>query len=292
MLYDIRMEIAYTYQSPAGSGRQLLRLMPADLPDLQRLIAGSLTIEPEPSERLFRQDFFGNQTVEVALAGPLHASRFAVSARVERQVAGRLLDMSPDLDGLARDLAGLATLSLDSPHHFLGNSPRIVLHPEMSAYARRATSGAGTVCEAVRRLGQAIHADFTFDAEATDVDTPAIAAFERRKGVCQDFTHIMISCLRGIGIPAGYVSGFLRTVPPVGQPRLEGADAMHAWVRAWCGPEMGWIEYDPTNALEIGGDHVVIARGRDYSDVAPVRGVLRLSGEQRTGQKVDVIPIG
>ena len=122
------------------------------------------------------------------------------------------------------------------------------------------------------------------------VDTPAIDAFERRHGVCQDFSHIMIACLRSIGIPAGYVSGFLRTIPPEGQQRLEGADAMHAWVRAWCGIESGWIEYDPTNALRVGQDHIVVARGRDYGDTAPVKGVLRTAGTQTTGHKVDVIP--
>jgi transglutaminase-like putative cysteine protease len=101
----------------------------------------------------------------------------------------------------------------------------------------------------------------------------------------------MIACLRGVGVPAGYVSGFLRTNPPPGKPRLEGADAMHAWVRAWCGWESGWVEYDPTNALVVGADHVEIARGRDYGDVAPVVGVLRSAGSQTTEQAVDVLPV-
>ena len=102
---------------------------------------------------------------------------------------------------------------------------------------------------------------------------------------------MMIACLRGIGVPAGYVSGFLRTNPPPGQPRLEGADAMHAWVRAWCGWETGWIEFDPTNAVVAGTDHILVARGRDYGDVAPVKGVLRIAGAQKTEHAVDVIPV-
>jgi transglutaminase-like putative cysteine protease len=102
----------------------------------------------------------------------------------------------------------------------------------------------------------------------------------------------MIACLRGIGIPAGYVSGFLRTIPPAGKERLAGADAMHAWVRAWCGTEAGWIEFDPTNNLLVANDHIVIARGRDYADVAPVKGVLRTAGSQTTEQSVDVVPLG
>ena len=124
------------------------------------------------------------------------------------------------------------------------------------------------------------------------METPMIEAFERREGVCQDFTHIMISCLRGIGIPAGYVSGYLRTIPPPGKERLEGADAMHAWVRAWCGNEMGWVEFDPTNNAMTGEDHIVIARARDYFDVAPVKGITRSAGEHTTSQAVDVVPVG
>jgi transglutaminase-like putative cysteine protease len=101
----------------------------------------------------------------------------------------------------------------------------------------------------------------------------------------------MIACLRGVGVPAGYVSGFLRTIPPKGKARLSGADAMHAWVRVWCGPEAGWVEYDPTNNLLVADDHIVIARGRDYSDVSPVKGVLRTAGSQVTKQAVDVVPL-
>jgi transglutaminase-like putative cysteine protease len=130
-----------------------------------------------------------------------------------------------------------------------------------------------------------------FDAKATDADTSPAEAFEKRHGVCQDFSHIMIACLRGTGIPAGYVSGYLRTLPPAGQPRLQGADAMHAWVRAWCGTGMGWVEFDPTNAMMAGLDHVVVARGRDYSDVSPVKGVLRTPGGQTSRQAVDIVPV-
>jgi transglutaminase-like putative cysteine protease len=131
-----------------------------------------------------------------------------------------------------------------------------------------------------------------FDAAATTVETPATEAFAARHGVCQDFTHIMIIALRSLGIPAGYVSGYLRTLPPPGQERLEGADAMHAWVSAWCGPGVGWVEYDPTNAVFAGTDHIVVAYGRDYADVAPVRGAMRTAGGQTSSQSVDVAPVG
>jgi transglutaminase-like putative cysteine protease len=146
------------------------------------------------------------------------------------------------------------------------------------------------VAEAALAVGRALHRHMRFAPDATDVTTPAQDAFARRAGVCQDFSHILIACLRGIGIPAGYVSGFLRTLPPPGQPRLEGADAMHAWVRVWCGGACGWIEFDPTNDMLAGADHVVVARGRDYSDVAPIKGALRLSGGQTSQLTVDMAP--
>ncbi|RYH11145.1 transglutaminase family protein [Tropicimonas sp. IMCC6043] len=291
MLYDIRMTIRYQYPSHATAGRYLLRLMPAVLPGVQRVIAGSLTVSPEPVEQLAGRDFFGNETVEVALGEPHWESRFSIAARVERRRISDLLDVSPRPEDLARDIAAHATLDASAPHHFLGPSTRVQPTPEMTAFGREAASGSATVYEIIRSLAEKIHDEFAFDPSATEVDTPVLEAFEARHGVCQDFSHVMIGCLRGLGIPAGYVSGFLRTIPPEGQPRLEGADAMHAWVRAWCGHQMGWVEYDPTNAVEVARDHVVIATGRDYSDVAPIQGVMRSAGMQSTGQSVDVIPL-
>lgn len=292
MIYDIRMTITYHYPAAAGAGRHLLRMLPGEVSGRQKLIAGDISVRPTAVERVAGQDFFGNRTLEVAFGEPHAEAAFELVARVERSGSGGLLDVSPRPGDLDREIASHPSLEPQAPHHFLGPSPRIDLHPKMNAYGAETASGCGTVHELVQALGRRIHAEFTFDPDATEVDTPALEAFERREGVCQDFSHIMISCLRGIGVPAGYVSGFLRTVPPEGQPRLEGADAMHAWVRAWCGHQMGWVEYDPTNALEVSADHIEIARGRDYSDVAPVRGVMRLAGDQVTSQAVDVIPVG
>jgi transglutaminase-like putative cysteine protease len=137
----------------------------------------------------------------------------------------------------------------------------------------------------------AIQRDFEYDPKATDVETKPSEAFALKKGVCQDFAHVMIAGLRGMSIPAGYVSGFLRTIPPAGQARLEGADAMHAWVRVWCGTNMGWVEFDPTNAMIAGADHISIGHGRDYADISPIVGVLRTHGSHETRQSVDVIKV-
>ena len=180
-----------------------------------------------------------------------------------------------------------------SPLHHLAPSFRVPLSAAMTRFARAALpEGAVTAREAALAVCAALHRHMRFDTRATTVDTPAAEAFARRSGVCQDFSHIAIACLRGIGIPAGYVSGFLRTRPPPGRPRLEGADAMHAWVRVWTGVEAGWIEIDPTNDCLAGSNHITVARGRDYADVAPIKGSFRISGGQRSQQSVDVVPVG
>lgn len=291
MIYDIGLTIAYDYDRPAVAGRHVLRLLPADIPGVQRRITGLLTIRPEPAERRPLVDFFGNSAVEVAFRAEHDEILFRVAARVERLAEPPVLDIAPDLCGLAAEIADYRSLDARSPQHFLAPSPRVAPSPEMTAYARDQLAPGMTALDAVRAVGLALHRDMTFDADATTVDTPPAEAFSRRHGVCQDFAQVMIAALRGIGVPAGYVSGFLRTDPPPGRPRLEGSDAMHAWVSAWCGRETGWIEFDPTNAVLAGVDHIVVAVGRDYGDVAPVKGVLRIAGEQATEHAVDVIPV-
>ncbi|NUB44830.1 transglutaminase family protein [Fertoebacter nigrum] len=291
MLYHIRLSITYDYDSPAMGGRHLLRLLPLDIPGEQEVTAPLLAISPRPTERGSFTDFFGNPTEEMALMSDHSKIVFTATARVNRSFAGPGDDVSGPLATLPAALAAWRELDGTSPHHFLHASPRIHPAAPMTDYARAAIKGARSVRGAVEALGMALHRDMTFDSRTTTVDTPPDEAFERRTGVCQDFAQVMIAALRGIGIPAGYVSGFLRTVPPPGKPRLEGADAMHAWVRAWCGPEAGWVEFDPTNACLVGADHIVVAYGRDYGDVAPVAGVLRISGKQKSKQAVDVIAL-
>jgi transglutaminase-like putative cysteine protease len=291
MIYDIVLRIGYEYQSPAAGSRHVLYLAPAD-GGLQRVIASLLDITPQPDERVARTDFFGNTTVEVAFQAPHGSIEFKLRARVEKTcpVAGK--DSSTPLERLSVEIAGNRLLDGDSPHHFLADSPRVRVRPEFEAYARtQIAPGMQSTWEIVDAIGKALDRDIKFDPGSTNVDTPPEEAFARRHGVCQDFSHIMIACLRAIGVPAAYASGFLRTLPPEGEAHLEGADAMHAWVRAWCGEEAGWREYDPTNGIAVKDQHIVVAYGRDYGDVAPVRGVVRTSGGQSSTQAVDVIPV-
>jgi transglutaminase-like putative cysteine protease len=291
MLYDISLRIAYAYDHPADSSRHIVRLSPADLPGEQRQVAGALDIEPKPAEWRVHTDFFGNSSVELAYFDAHKKIKFSVQSRVERFQVNQKFDAVPTLIQLAHDVSSYKSLDAWAPHHFVGPTLRVPIDRATTEYARNRIKAGFSVLNAITAIGESLHLDFQYDPEATTVETPMLEAFRGRRGVCQDFSHIMIACLRGIGVPAGYVSGFLRTTPPPGKKRLEGADAMHAWVRIWCGNQIGWVEYDPTNATFAGTDHVVIARGRDYADVAPIKGVLRSHGKHTSTQKVDVIPV-
>ena len=292
MLYDIKLVIDYTFQTPAAGARQILHAMPMTIAGRQRLIAGSVEIDPEPATRRDRDDFFDNRLTELAFNEPHSNIEITLKARVEVTGGAEPRTASVELQELARLVEAETDLGARSPLHFLATSPYARPDQAIAQWASAEVSDAQACADIVAVLGKALHDEMRFDAEATTVETPAAEAFAARHGVCQDFTHIMIIALRSLCIPAGYVSGYLRTLPPPGQERLEGADAMHAWVSAWCGPGVGWVEYDPTNATFAGTDHIVVAYGRDYADVAPVRGAMRIAGAQTSNQSVDVAPVG
>lgn len=290
-LYDIRLELHYDYDGGVHGDRHLIRVTPITIPGVQRVIATSLSLDPRPDRQVMFADFFGNAVSIVAY----HEGHDHLDVRLQARVAVEDLetpmDVSPPVANLARELGAIWSLGENSPHHFIGPSPRIPLDPAITAYARQSVDRTTSVRAAALDYCLAIHRDFAYDKEATDVDTLPADVFGLKRGVCQDFAHLMIAGLRGVGIPAAYVSGFLRTNPPKGKPRLEGADAMHAWVRVWCGADAGWLEFDPTNAMIAGADHITIGHGRDYADISPIVGVLRTAGGQDGTQAVDVIRV-
>ena len=292
MLYRIRLVIDYVFARPTGAGRQQFRILPANLPGCQTVASETVTFAPDPQERQVFDDFYGTRVVQAVMPPGLTKLTVTMQASVIRRAAPPEFDMSAPLADLPGQIALIRDLGPEAPHHFLPPSPRLPPSTVIAAFARSATANCTTTRDVVQAIGRALHAEMTFDADATEVDTPAEAAFAGRHGVCQDFAQIMISGLRSIGIPAAYVAGYLRTQPPPGKPRLEGADAMHAWVRAWTGAESGWVEYDPTNACWVAEDHIVVGYGRDYGDVAPVIGMLRLDGSQKGSHKVDIRPEG
>lgn len=297
MIYEIRHITAYGYPWLAARGRCVARLVPRDDSGQTRL-DHAIDVTPHPTGRSSWRDFFGN--VVVLIENNMPHDKLVIEARARVEVT-RPSAIPADGDDRFIDPAweavreaALVFPSLDSgaPVHQLYPSPHVALVPEVTAYAAESFPAGGGIVAGLRDLMRRIRGDFDYSPESTDVATPLARAFAARQGVCQDFAHIMIAGLRGLGLPAGYVSGYIRTIPPPGKARLQGADATHAWVRAWCGPAHGWIGFDPTNAIEAGPDHIILAIGRDYSDVAPVDGVFLGGREHSLKVAVDVVPVG
>lgn len=291
MLYDIRLELTYDYDATVHGGRHLIRVAPITVPGVQRVVASSLSFEPRPQRETTFTDFFGNSATAITYRDPHDQLDIRLSARVLVEDIHPPGDLSPTLPSLRQEISRYWSVEPDSPHHFLAASPLVQVVPAITNYVQAVIAGMPSVMASVTALCMAIHRDFDYDPKATDVETKPAEAFQLRRGVCQDFAHVMIAGLRGVGIPAGYVSGFLRTNPPPGKARLEGADAMHAWVRAWCGQHIGWVEFDPTNAMIAGPDHISIGHGRDYADISPIVGVLKTHGSHETTQSVDVLRV-
>jgi transglutaminase-like putative cysteine protease len=292
VIYDVRQSTIYHYASPVAVASHVLRLTPIDRLH-QRVHAAALEVSPHPVERRERRDFFGNRITSVVLNEPHDTLKVKVMARiaVEHEDAVDPLATLQWEDVRAAAYAS-ADLSPQSPSHYLFPSRQVSLDPEIRDYAALSFAPGRPVLDGAIDLMNRIKAEFVYEIGATTATTTAPMSFALRRGVCQDFSHIMISGMRSLGLPAGYVSGYLRTVQRPGEARLEGADAMHAWVMAWCGDDAGWIGLDPTNGILAGNDHVVLAIGRDYADVAPVDGVIVASGGQRIEVAVQVIPVG
>lgn len=290
MKYRITHRTTYSGHDPVsiGHNQAWLEFRPVDW---QQVESFQLHIDPEPSVKTRRTDAFRNpvhvfsfnegyQKLDVVATTvvtvrdtmkPSHAKEY--SWEEVRQAVRQHLD-SADRDAL----------------EFSYPSPRIVWNDAIRNYVLESFVEGRPVTEAVMDLTRRIHTDFVYDNRATTVNTPVHEVFRLRRGVCQDFAHLQISMLRCLGIPARYVSGYLRTVPPPGQPRLVGADASHAWLSVYCGGG-NWLSVDPTNDTQCGTDHIVLAWGRDYSDVPPLTGVFVGGGQHRLSVSVDVMPI-
>lgn len=292
MLYDIRQTTTYSYTVPVRVARQVLRMTPVDRLGHQHVIAHMLDLSPEAAEIEHGSDFFGNGLTWLTLEQPHDYLEISTRSRVE-VTATPLPEPAATESVDAVRAAGQTEFDVGprSPVHGLFPSRAIPLDAAITEWTQTSFPADRPILEAGLELMHRIKDDFVYEPGSTLVTTPPHEAFAARRGVCQDFAQVMICGLRGLGLPARYVSGYLRTVPPEGQPRLEGADATHAWVELWCGPEVGWIGLDPTNAIPAGDDHIILAVGRDYADVAPVDGVIIASGEHILAVGVDVIPV-
>ncbi len=290
MIYDVRQTTTYAYASPAAHAQHVLRLVPIAR-ERQRVTAAVLDIDPPPVRRREGRDFFENRTTMVEIDAPHKTLAVKLAARIAVDaVAPADFDETPSWESVRAQTLASLDLGPHSPVHFIYPSRQVSLDPEIRDYVQVSFPPGRPILAGAAEVMRRIKNDFTYELGATTVTTTPSMSFSLRRGVCQDFAHIMISGLRGLGLPAAYVSGYLRTVPRSGAARLEGADAMHAWVMAWCGGA-GWWGLDPTNALIASDDHVVLAVGRDYADVAPIGGIVLGSGQQRLATAVDVIPV-
>ncbi|MBI1344838.1 transglutaminase family protein [bacterium] len=290
MRYKITHTTTYSYTETVPICHNEVRLSPRD-GRLQSCSNHRLAIKPKPEMCTRRGDYFGNGTHHFSiLEGHKRLTVRAVSRVEVRQPQHPAPESTTPWESI-RDLVQQAStpLTLDA-YQFVFDSPSVALLAQTKEYAAESFPPQRPILEGVIDLTKRIHSDFQYDPKATTVTTPVDEVFDLRRGVCQDFAHLQISGLRGLGIPARYVSGYLRTIPPAGRPRLVGADASHAWLSVFCG-EAGWIDVDPTNNCLVSTDHITVAWGRDYSDVCPIKGVFIGGGTHKMTVSVDVLPL-
>jgi len=289
MIYEVNHVTHVDYDAQVRLARFNLRLEPVPWPG-QRVSNFALTIDPAPAELFRRQGAYPAIISRAVIDEPIY--ELTVSSRFTVNVEDDMLDIPPEdlpIGDVTRRVLDLQDISATAPGVYLYNSPLVRGSAEIGAWASDLLTRDAPVLETGLALARRIHAQFVYDVDATETDTPLPDAFAMRRGVCQDFTHILIAALRWAGLPAAYASGYLRTLPPPGQPRLIGVDAMHAWAMLWCGPQRGWVGIDPTNGCIAGSDHILVAMGRDYSDVAPLDGIFIGEGAQHLKTSVDVV---
>lgn len=288
MNYRISHRTRYQYAEPVALCQNIGRLFPAS--DAQQQCRRTqFLIEPAPAAYREYTDYFGNQVCYFDIQQPHMELTVTTISDVVRHDAATLPDpasSAPWEDALRHLREAEDDQDLELRQYILP-SPLVPMLPAARTYARKHFARGRPLLECAQALMAGIHADFVYDPEFTDLATPLDEVLAHKRGVCQDFAHIGIACMRAIGLPARYVSGYIETMPPPGQEKLQGADASHAWFSAWT-PEHGWIDFDPTNNSIPAGQHVTVAHGRDYSDVAPLKGVLVGGGEHKLEVAVDM----
>jgi transglutaminase-like putative cysteine protease len=287
MTYQILHRTLYEYAAPVTVSHHVARLEPRATPAQERE-QFTLKIFPEPTLRKSRPDYFDNRLCFFSIQEMHNRLEIIAHSRVSvtgpHQAETEFLISWEDVAAMFRDPVSPEVVE---PYQFIFDSPQASASFEFADYAR-ASFGKGTpLLAAVRDLTARIFKDFKYDPKATTVATPLAEVWKKRRGVCQDFAHLGIACLRSLGIPARYVSGYLRTRPPEGKPRLVGADASHAWFGVFC-PRTGWVDFDPTNNVQPAEEHITVAFGRDFADVSPVAGVITGGGAHQVKVSVDV----
>jgi len=289
--YHVMHETKYTYQSAVTLSQQYLHLSPLNF-RYQHVLSQHLAILPAVADSVDGRDYFGNTTRHFSITVPhqvlIVQSEFTVEL-ARRATPERLKESLPW--ELMRDtVLQSKAAATQQACQFLYSSPHVSCSTQLQQYALISFTPGRPQLDAAMDLTRRIFEDFEFDDKATEISTPLEEVFEGRRGVCQDFAHLMIGCLRSLGLPACYVSGYILTHPPEGQPRMVGADASHAWVSVYC-PTLGWVDFDPTNRCLVQSEHVTLGLGRDFSDVTPMRGIVLGGGEQKLQVEVTVTPL-
>jgi len=290
MTYNLVHKTIYEYAEPVTVSHHAARVEPRTLAH-QQVENFSLIIGPTPAVSKPRVDFFGNQVCGFSIQ-EIH-QRLEVTARSRVNVAATTLpapELSPDWEGVVKLFSDPVSPEVVAPYQFVFDSPLLAASPELADYTGQSFGEKTPLLVAVADFNRRIFSDFKYDPTATTVATPLAEVLEKRAGVCQDFAHLAIAGLRSLGLPARYVSGYLRTHPPAGQARLVGADASHAWFAVFC-PDVGWVDFDPTNNVLPAEEHITLAFGRDYADVSPVSGVITGGGAHTVKVSVDVEPL-
>ena len=290
MTYDIVHRTTYDYAAPVSVSHHVARLEPRATAT-QECGDFSLKIFPPPALRKTRDDYFGNRLCFFSIQEVHQRLETVTASRVTvRPTPTVSFGASPAWEEVACLFRDPVSPEVIEPYQFVFDSPQVRVSFELADYALESFRPGTPLLTAASDLMRRIHADFKYDPRATTVATPLEEVWGKRRGVCQDFAHLGLGCLRALGLPARYVSGYLRTRPPPGQARLVGADASHAWFAVFC-PGTGWVDFDPTNNLIPGEEHITVAYGRDFADVSPLSGVLTGGGRHDVKVSVDVKPV-
>lgn len=287
MLLQITHETRYRYAPAVHTAQHLAHLRPRDT-DSQHVLSHRLEILPAPARRRDTVDVYGNARAFFSLRGAHDTLAVTAQTIVETMVPAPIASDIP-WEEVRERMRYHREATYDPAAEFVFASPQVPRHADFAAYAAASFPPGRPLAAAARELMERIHADFEYHTEATDVGTPALEALALRQGVCQDFAHVMLGCLRSLALPARYVSGYLLTAPPPGETRLVGSDASHAWVSVYL-PGAGWADFDPTNCRAPGEDYVTLAVGRDYADVSPLRGVIQGGARHELQVAVTVTP--
>jgi transglutaminase-like putative cysteine protease len=290
MKYKISHRSNYTYSGPVDLSYHMLHLAPRTLPH-QRVSDLRIISQPAPDAKSERTDYFGNRVTYLTLAQPHAKFSVEVEAMVEVAFPAPPDEVAtPPWESVRDSLRTGGDSELVAAAEFSFASPQTPQSAALIEYAAPSFPAGRPILAAVKDLTSRIHRDFAFEAGATTVSTPVSEVLEQRRGVCQDFAHLELAALRALGLAARYVSGYIRTYHE-GKDGLKGSDASHAWVSFFC-PGHGWIDVDPTNDLVVGEEHIVLAWGRDYDDVSPIRGVMLGGGDHFLNVAVTVTPQG